>query len=162
LRKAIREGIQWKLLLGCIALPLAAGGLSALLTRNGMEGFGQLNQPPLSPPAWLFPVVWSILYILMGIAAYLVLTGGGSRRETRRAMLLYWVQLLMNVTWPLLFFGLGRYLLALLWLLLLLAAVIATALTFRGISRPAAKLLIPYILWLCFAGYLNLGIYLLN
>jgi len=87
LRKAIREGIQWKLLLGCIALPLAAGGLSALLTRNGMEGFGQLNQPPLSPPAWLFPVVWSILYILMGIAAYLVLTGGGSRRETRRAML---------------------------------------------------------------------------
>ena len=153
--------IQWKKLIICIAIPLAVGGISALLSRNGMEGFGRINQPPLSPPAWLFPVVWTILYVLMGIASYIVLTSGKPHRA-QTALTVYGVQLFFNFLWSIIFFNWGAYLFAFVWLLILLALIILTTLLFYRIEKKAGYLMIPYIVWVTFAGYLNFAIYLLN
>lgn len=145
-----------------IAIPLAVGGLSALLTQSAMQKFNSLNQPPLAPPSWLFPVVWTVLFVLMGIASALVYMADVPREQKKSALTLYGVQLAMNFLWSIVFFNFGAYLFAFVWLLALLAVIIATAVKFRRISKPAAWMLIPYILWVCFAGYLNFAIYLLN
>lgn len=138
------------------------GGLSAFVTRDSMDRFAQLSQPPLSPPGWLFPVVWTVLFLLMGAASYLVCVSGGPRDAVRRALVLYGVQLVFNFLWPILFFNLERYLLSFLWLVLLWLLIAVTARQFSRLSRPAGLLLTPYLAWVTFAGYLNLGIYLLN
>ena len=151
--------IQWKKLILCIAIPLAVGGISALLTSSGMEAFQALNKPPLSPPGWLFPVVWTLLYILMGIASYLVLTSG---KPSRSALTFYGLQLLFNFFWSIIFFNLERYLFAFVWLIALWILIFITTVLFYKISKPAGYLMIPYLLWVAFAGYLNLFIYLLN
>ena len=151
-----------KRLLLCIAIPLAAGGLSALLTRDGMEKFESLNHPPLTPPGWLFPVVWTILFLLMGIASYLAANSGGTKRAVRGALALYGVQLGFNFMWSILFFNLGLYLFAFLWLVVLWLLIFATTVRFYQLSRPAGYLMFPYLLWVAFAGYLNFGVYLLN
>jgi tryptophan-rich sensory protein len=128
---------------------------------DAMKSFDSLNKPPLSPPAFLFPIVWSILYVLMGIAAYLVLNSNKPAR-TRTALTVYGVQLFFNFLWSILFFNLKAYLFAFIWLVLLLILIIITAYLFFGINKAAGYLMIPYILWVTFAGYLNLAIYLLN
>lgn len=151
--------IQWKKLILCIAIPLAVGGLSALLTRGSMETFQSLNKPTLSPPGWLFPVVWTVLYILMGIASYLVLTSG---KPTRSALTVYGIQLVFNFFWSILFFNLGAYLFSFIWLIILWILIFITMILFFRISEPAGYLLLPYLLWVTFAGYLNFYIYLLN
>ncbi len=153
--------IQWKKLILCLAVPLAVGGLSALITGNSMQMFETLRKPPLSPPGWLFPVVWTVLYILMGIASYLVLTSAKPNRS-RSALLVYGVQLFFNFFWPILFFSLKLYLSAFFWLVLLWLLILVTTVLFYKIAKPAGLLLVPYLLWVAFAGYLNLGIYLLN
>lgn len=127
-----------------------------------MEEYAALEQPSLSPPGWLFPAAWSVLYVLMGAASYIVLCSGAPLYERRSALKLYAVQLVVNVLWPPVFFGLGLYLAALAWLVLLWVLVLVTALRFRRVSRPAACLLAPYIVWLTFAAYLNFGVWLLN
>jgi len=154
--------INKKLLIICLVIPLAVGGLAALLTGGGMNTFETLKQPPLSPPGWLFPVVWTILYILMGLASYLVLVSDGPWRQIRRALVLYAIQLAFNFLWPLFFFSLSAYLFAFIWLLALWLLILVTALSFHCLSNTAAYLMIPYLIWVSFAGYLNLGIYLLN
>lgn len=151
--------IQWKNLITCIAIPLAVGSLSALLTQNSMKAFAQMNKPPLSPPAWLFPVVWTILYILMGIASYLVLTSG---KPNDTALTVYGIQLVFNFFWSILFFNLGLCLIAFIWLVLLWLLIGRTTALFFQITKPAGILMIPYLLWVTFAGYLNLSICLLN
>ena len=151
-----------KLLIICVVIPLAVGGLAALLTGGGMDAFEALNQPPLSPPGWLFPVVWTILYILMGVASWLAAASGKPREGIRRALVLYGMQLLFNFLWPVFFFGLSAYLFALIWLAGLWLLVLATLVCFRRLSRTAGHLMLPYLLWVTFAGYLNLGVYLLN
>lgn len=151
--------IQWKKLFICIAIPLAVGGISALLTRNSMATFETINKPPLSPPGWLFPVVWTILYILMGIASYLVLI---SEKPNSTALNVYGIQLVFNFLWSTIFFNLELYLFAFFWLVLLWLLILATTILFYQISKPAGYLMLPYLLWVTFAGYLNLGIYLLN
>ena len=151
--------IQWKRLILCIAIPLAVGGISALLTSSGMKTFQALNKPPLSPPGWLFPVVWTLLYILMGIASYLVLTSG---KPSRSALTFYGLQLLFNFFWSIIFFNLERYLFAFVWLIALWILIFITTVLFYKISKPAGYLMIPYLLWVAFAGYLNLFIYLLH
>ena len=153
--------IHWKTLLICIAIPLAVGSLAALLTQGAMEDFAALNKPPLSPPAWLFPVVWSILYVLMGIASYLVITSGMPYRA-RTALIPYGIQLAFNFAWSLIFFGAGKYLFAFVWLVILWLLILLTALLFARLRRVAAYLLFPYLIWVAFAGYLNFAIYLLN
>ena len=99
---------HWKVLIFCILLPLAAGGAASLLSNNGMEAFRSITQPPLSPPAWLFPVVWTILYTLMGISSYLILIS--EEANIRRAGMLYGYQLLVNFLWPTFFFNFQWYL----------------------------------------------------
>ncbi len=151
--------IQWKKLILCIVIPLAVGGLSALSTRGGMEIFQSLNKPVLAPPSWLFPVAWTILYILMGVASYLVLV---SEKPYHKALDIYGVQLAFNYLWPVFFFTLQAYLFSFIWLVLLWLLILAATVMFYRISKPAGYLMLPYLLWVTFAGYLNLSIYLLN
>ena len=157
----MKHDIKWKALLPSLAIPLATGGLSAFLTKDGMRAFASLRQPPLSPPGWLFPVVWTILYLLMGVAAARVsLSEAGEKR--RAALRLYLVQLGVNFVWPLLFFNRQAFGFAFVWLALLFALIVWLTLSFREIDRAAPILLMPYLLWVAFAGYLNLGVWMLN
>lgn len=153
--------INWLLLILCIALPLAVGGFSALLTRSSMEDFGMLNQPPLSLPAWLFPVVWTILFVLMGIASYLVVMAENQYGK-KTALGFYLAQLSFNFFWSIIFFNFEAYLFAFIWLVVLWVLILITAFFFYQKSKTAGLLLVPYLVWVLFAGYLNLGIYLLN
>lgn len=151
-----------RLLFGNIAVPLIVGMLSALLTRNGMETFRFLEQPPLSPPAWLFPLVWTILYILMGISSYLILESDVEEEQIRSVLTIYAYQLVVNFLWPTFFFQFGWYFFSFAWLVLLWVLVLIMILKFKYINRLAACLSIPYLVWLTFAGYLNLAIAILN
>ena len=150
---------QWKTLVICIAIPLAVGVVSALLTRGGMQTFAELNKPALSPPGWLFPVVWTILYVLMGIASYLVVT---SKKPNGAALITYGLQLVFNFFWSIIFFNMQAYLFAFIWLVILWFLILKTTVKFFKIDETAGILMIPYLLWVTFAGYLNLSIYLLN
>ena len=151
--------IQQKDLIISIAIPLAVGSLSVFLTQNNMEIFELLNKPILAPPGWLFPVVWTILYIFMGIASYLVFT---SEKPNDTALIVYGIQLVFNFFWTTIFFNLGMYLFAFVWLVVLWLLIFKTVILFYRISKLAGYLMIPYLLWVSFAGYLNLSIYLLN
>lgn len=154
--------INKPLLILCIAIPLLVGVVSALLSGGGMEVFASVNKPPLAPPAWLFPVAWTILYTLMGISSYLVLTSEASTEAIQEAMNIYSLQLLVNFLWPTFFFNFKWYLFAFFWLVLLWLLVLLMFWKFKDISKLAALLNIPYLLWLTFAGYLNFSIWLLN
>lgn len=154
--------IQWKKLLTAAALPLAVGGLAALISSGAMKAFGELDQPPLSPPAWLFPVAWTILYVLMGIASYRVFVAADFEVKKKKALSVYGLQLFFNFMWTIIFFNFKAYLFAFFWLLILWVLILITFLRFRNIDRLAALLLLPYLAWVAFAGYLNFGIYLLN
>ncbi len=149
-------------LLICIAIPLLVGTLSAWISRGAMESFDALNQPPLSPPGWLFPVVWTILYILMGIASYLVLISGRPQRMIDKALRVYGLQLGVNFFWSIIFFNWSKYLFAFFWLILLWILIYITIRRFYDISKMTGYLLAPYLVWVTFAGYLNLGVYWLN
>ena len=150
-----------KALLIALAIPLAVGGLATLLS-GGMGDFRMLNQPPLSPPGWVFPVVWTVLYLLMGYSSYRVYTAGKPPAFTQRALKLYAAQLFFNFLWPIVFFSFAWYLGAFFVLLILWALILLTLRAFTVIDETAGDLLIPYILWVTFAGYLNLGVYFLN
>ena len=152
---------NWKLLL-CLLVPLAAGGLGAWLAGGFGESYDAMYKPLLSPPGWVFPVVWTAQYLLMGYASWLVLMSEASEPRKRRALTVYAVQLGINLLWPLFFFRLGWTLFAFLWLLLLIAAVLACRLLFRHIEKRAGDLLLPCLIWLFFAAYLNLGVVILN
>lgn len=153
---------EWKKLIVSILIPLAVGGAAALIANGSFKGFEALNKPPLAPPAWAFPAAWTLLYILMGIAAYLVYCSEKYPGRIERALTFYAVQLFMNFCWTLIFFNLKLYLAAFIWLVLLWGAIAGTALLFRFISKPAGWLMLPYLAWVTFAGYLNLGVYILN
>ena len=151
-----------KNLIICVAIPLAAGGLSALLSRGGMEAFAALNKPALSPPGWLFPVVWTLLYVLMGLASYFVFASGSGSAEKEQALTVYGYQLIFNFFWSLWFFNLSFYLFAFIWLVILWLLILVTTVRFYRIEPKAGYLLLPYLVWVTFAGYLNFAIYLLN
>ena len=143
-----------------IAVALAVGGLSALLTGDSMEKYKALRQPPLAPPGWVFPVVWTILFVLMGVGAAMVCLNGSSSKK--KPIAIYGLQLTVNFFWTILFFLLEARLFAFFWLLLLLGLAVWMAISFGRVNKTAGLLQIPYILWLLFAGYLNLAVYLLN
>ena len=140
----------------------AVGALAAWLTQDGMELYKtQMLKPPLSPPAIVFPIVWALLYALMGIGAARVDLSG--RSEARAdALQVYLLQLAINFTWSIFFFRLGSYGGALAVLLLLLGLIVWMILRFRRVDRPAARLQLPYLLWVVFAAYLNAGVFILN
>ena len=154
--------IRWKTLIFNLAVPLITGAVSGFLTRSAMQQYGQLNQPPLSPPSAVFPVVWTTLFLLMGISAYLVTMKCSDRLKSFDLPAVYWIQLIVNFIWPLIFFNLSIYGIALAWLILLIILVIYMIFQFHDITPAAGWLQVPYLLWLIFAGYLNAGIWLLN
>ncbi len=148
--------IEWKPLIISVAISLGAGILGSILAPGIGETYGAMERPPLSPPGWVFPVVWTILYVLMGIAAYRIwLNPTGTDRRT--ALIYYGAQLVVNILWPLIFFEWEAYWLAFFWLLLLWYLVFVTWRKFRELDRRAGALLIPYLAWLTFAAYLNLA-----
>lgn len=154
--------VKPKTLAVSIAVPLAVGGLAALISGGGAEAYGTLNRPALSPPAWLFPVVWTALYILMGVAAYLIAVSDADRPQKRTALILYAVQLFFNFLWPIAFFNFDAYRFAFVWILLLFALIFATAVLFYRIKPAAGWLLLPYLFWVAFASYLNFAVAVLN
>ena len=152
--------IKLKPLVISLLISLGVGGLAGLISSNSTELYGELNLPALSPPSVVFPIVWTILYILMGISAYLIYSSNSQNKD--RALRIYGVQLLLNFIWPIVFFNMQMYLLAFIILVVLWITVLVMIMSFYRISPLAAYLQIPYLLWLTFAGYLNLSIYLLN
>lgn len=139
-----------------IVISLGAGILSVFLTGGSMRQYADMYKPPLAPPGWVFPIVWTILYILMGIAAWRVYESRGC--DKRLAFSLYGNQLLLNMVWPLLFFNLSLYFFAFAWLLLLWLIIYLTIRQFSQLDPQAGRLLVPYLVWVSFAGYLNLAI----
>lgn len=148
-----------KLLLFIIGT-IIIGSISSFLTMNNMNIYNQLIKPPLNPPGIVFPIVWTILFILMGISLYLI--SETNYKNKSKAYKIYIVQLIVNSLWTLLFFGLNLRLLSFFWIILLIVLVIKMILEFYKINKTSAYLQIPYLLWLIFASCLNLAIYLLN
>lgn len=151
---------KYKPIVWQVVIALLAGGLASLLGGETATLYEELVSPPLAPPGWVFPVVWTGLYILMGIAAGIVTKSGGV--DSGKAMALYYVQLGLNVLWPLIFFRLEWISVAAVWLLLLTVTLFATWWRFRAINNVAGWLLVPYLLWCLFALYLNIGYAVLN
>ena len=137
-------------------LPILGGIVIGLIISGYIE-YESLVKPPFAPPAILFPITWSILYILMGISYFLA-----SEKEDKELDKIYLLQLFLNLLWPIIFFVLKMYFAAFLWLLLLFYVVIPWYKELYQKKKISAYLQIPYLIWLCFAGYLNLGIYILN
>ncbi len=154
--------IDWTALVFAVLIPLGVGFLSALLSGNQSASFALVDKPPLSPPGQAFPIVWTILFVLMGIGSYLIYRADVPSNQKTTALTLYGIQLIVNFFWSIIFFGFEAYLFAFFWLILLWVLIILTIRAFAPISRTAALLLLPYLLWVTFAGYLNYGIYLLN
>ena len=152
----------WKVYAFWVILAEVIGGLSGWLTRKGVKTYNAtVKQPPLSPPSIVFPIVWGILFALMGIgAARVYLTRASNARS--RSLLWFWVQLGFNFFWSILFFNFQAFGLAFLWLAALWGLILKMILSFRRVDQPAAWLQIPYLLWVTFAAYLNLGVWLLN
>ncbi|MGI6269144.1 MAG: TspO/MBR family protein [Candidatus Howiella sp.] len=151
---------DWKKRIVYLVVPLLVGALAAFISKDSFALYGALTRPPFSPPPWVFPIVWTFLYLLMGISSYLVSVRGGDASE--RALFLYGVQLFVQFFWPIIFFREQSYLLAFIWLCLLFVFVLIMTVQFYRIDRTAAFLQIPYLLWLVYAGYLNFGTFLLN
>lgn len=146
-----------------VAIALAVGGLSALLTKNNMSVYNNIERPALAPPMVVFPIVWSILFILMGISSAMVWVNREKDPDTAFAALrVYGMQLIINFFWSIIFFNMQAYLFAFIWLVLLWIFILVMIAQFRKISPLAAYLQLPYLLWVTFAGYLTLMIYLLN
>lgn len=153
---------KWKEYAVGVLIPVTVGGISALLSMEGMRRFAsQAVKPPFTPPQWVFPVAWTILYILMGIGSTSVWKRTASR-ERSKGLNWYAVQLIFNFFWSLLFFTGRAYALALVWLVLLGTAVTMMVLQFRKVDGRAAWLQVPYLIWLAFATYLNAGVWILN
>ena len=143
-----------------ILLALTVGGLSALATANNMNIYEKINTPLLSPPGWLFPVVWTILYILMGISAAIVFTSDSPQKDD--ALFIYAVSLALNFSWSIFFFNMQAFILSFIILVALWLSIIITIIKYYKINKLAAWLQTPYLLWVTFAGYLNFAIILLN
>lgn len=154
--------IRWKTLISAVIIPLLTGTISALISKDGMKNFENINQPPYSPPQWLFPVAWTILYVLMGIASYIVFTSNCDIEHKRNALIFYGIQLFFNFLWSPVFFGAKLYLFAFIWLLIMWVLIIVTMLKFFKIDKTAGLLMLPYLLWVTFAAYLNFGVFMLN
>jgi len=147
----------------CILFTVGVGALSAFLTRNSMDVYETINKPPLAPPAILFPIVWSVLYVLMGISFGNILNRGREQGiYTLPSVKIYLAQLAVNFFWSIIFFGLRAFVLSFLWLVLLWVLIIIMIDNFSKISKFAAYINIPYFLWVSFAAYLNFMIYRLN
>ena len=142
-----------------ILIPLAVGSLSSLLSRS-MTTYSSINRPDFSPPSYVFPIVWTILYVLMGISSYIIYDSDSPAKGI--ALKIYMLQLFFNFCWSIIFFRFNLYLFALIWLVVLIALICLMIKEFYKISPLAAYLQIPYLLWCVFAALLNFFIYKMN
>ena len=150
-----------------IVIPITVGMLSSFITKDAMMSFNDLKKPPLAPPGILFPIVWAILYILMGISSYIIYVYDAKNDTTilnikNKCLLLYAIQLVFNFFWSVIFFKFKLYIFAFAWLVILWILVFKLIIDSKKISKAASYLLIPYLAWMTFAGYLNIGIAVLN
>lgn len=143
-----------------ILIPLILGGVIGLLNRSGLESFEMIEKPSFAPGTVIFPIAWSILYLLMGLSSYIVFKSSDEKK--RGALTAFYIQLAANLVWPILFFALNEYFFSFLWLVLLIIFEVITILLFYPINKTAAYLLLPYLLWSTFAAVLNYQIYVLN
>jgi tryptophan-rich sensory protein len=161
--KNLKENINRKLLIKNLTIPLLVGLISGFATKSANEDFrATAIQPFFTPPPWVFPVVWTILYILMGVSAYLIETSNYNTGKKNRALITYYISLFFNFFWSFIFFTFRQYLFAFIWLLVLLALVLTYTVKYFKINKTAGLLNIPYIVWLVFAGIINFSVYLLN
>lgn len=149
----------WKFIIS-ILIPLGVGAISGFITKGSIGIYKTLERPPLSPPGYIFPIIWTILYILMGISSYLIYVSDSPERK--EALKIYIIQLIVNVIWPIIFFNYQLYLISFTWIMILWVLVVKMIIEFKKINKWAALLQIPYLLWTTFATYLTLGVYLLN
>lgn len=158
----VKKQWPWKTYAFWVLLCEGVGALSGFLTREGTKRYLEtVEKPPLSPPGMAFPVVWGILFVLMGMgAARIYLMPASNARSS--ALKVFLIQLGVNFFWSIIFFNLSSYALALLWLFLLWGLVLWMMASFYRLDRPAALIQIPYLLWITFAAYLNCGVWLLN
>lgn len=151
--------IKFQKLAAALSMPILVGILGSFFTSPAIGGwYAALNKPSFTPPSWVFPIAWTLLYLLMGISLYIL----WEKKNTKAATHLFVLQLVLNLLWSILFFGLKMPTIALIELLALLATVLMTTKKFYEISKTAAYLMVPYILWLCFATLLNYYIVILN
>ena len=147
--------------LAIIGITLVGAGLSSIFVNLGMDEYNTLAKPPLSPPNILFPIAWTVFYLIMSISfSYIYLNSDKNQRKA--ATKIYFLQLAVNLLWPLFFFTLGLYFFSYLWLTLLIVLVISMIIIFYDISKPAALVNLGYLAWLIFASNLNLGVFSLN
>lgn len=149
-----------KTLIISIIIPLIIGLISGLISMSGMKEFDSLIKPPLAPPGFLFPIVWTILYTLMGYSSYLIYESNDYHSEC--CLKIYALNLFVNFLWSPIFFGLNLRLFGLIWIIILVITVVYMILCFYKVNKKAAYLQIPYLIWCLFATYLNLLYYLLN
>ena len=145
-----------------ILAPLLIGIASAILTKDMMQEYGALNKPPLSPPTILFPIAWTILYLLMGIASALIYSKEEYSDYRNVGLTLHMCQLILNFFWSIIFFNMKKYVFAFVWLVILWLVVFSMMANYKKISKTAFFLNVPYIVWLTFAGYLNLAVAIIN
>ena len=154
-------------LIVAILIPLAIGMLSSFITKDAMMSFNAMKKPPLAPPGILFPIAWTILYILMGISSYIIYAydaknDASSLNLKNKCLSLYAIQLVFNFFWSIIFFKFKLYIFAFAWLVILWIIVFKLMKESNKISKAAAYLLIPYLSWMIFAAYLNIGVAILN
>lgn len=150
-------------LIGSLAITLGAGALGAMVTSPAISGwYRQLEKPAFSPPNWIFGPAWTFLYILMGIALFLVLRQIPQTTAVNNALILFAVQLTLNIGWSFIFFGLKSPLWAFIEILILWFAILATVIYFFRVSYAAGVLMIPYLVWVTFAAFLNGSVWVLN
>ena len=153
--------VRMKSLIKNLAIPLLVGALAGFLTNADVKEFmTTAKQPFFTPPGWVFPIAWTILYALMGFSEYIIENTDSPRKS--RALTVYYIQLFFNFVWSFIFFSAGNYLFAFVWIIILWLLIIATILEFKIIKTRAAYFLIPYLIWVTFATVLNFSVYLLN
>lgn len=153
---------KWKAYVGWILFPEVVGALSGWLTREGSDLYSAVvRKPPLSPPPLTFPIVWGVLFALMGVSAARVYLSPPSPMRTQ-SLAIFFVQLAFNFFWSIIFFHLQSYGFALIWLLILWVLILWMIRSFSKVDRAAGWLQIPYLLWVTFAAYLNAGVWALN
>jgi tryptophan-rich sensory protein len=150
-------------LLTSLLLCLLAGAIGSIFTVSSLQDwYLLLEKPAFSPPSWVFSPVWTVLYILMGISLYIVWEKGLQQRDVKIGLLIFGIQLGLNILWSYLFFGLRSPYYAFIEIILLWLAILLTIIQFRKISKTASYLLLPYILWVSFAMLLNYNLWILN
>lgn len=160
----MKKKVNFIKLIILILIPLVVGFVSSMITKDAMISFNMMKKPPLSPPGILFPIVWTILYIMMGIASFLVVNNNDNTVKSikNKWITIYIIQLVFNFFWLIIFFKLRMYYFGFIWLVVLWILVLVLILNGKKINLKSVYLLIPYIIWMTFAGYLNIGVALLN